>query len=492
MNNFLRILVLVSIPLLSKAQFSYTFVTTPVSAEVYVNGIKKYTTPCKVKFFWHNKVNGKIIFAVSAPGYKTWTDTISKKPLHLVYEKDIQLERDYPSFQLDSNQVAVGFDKLLADFKDGSVVGNVYNRDGTMDQIKWDGNVKIGSADFERTFYETISKSGFKTPFSVNNKLFSDDEDHETELPRYVVGVRLVDYSVKVSPDKHKSYGVRKRKGATYMKLKWQILDKKTDKVVSTYVTQDTSNYTMSFYSNYVDNSQAFTDGLIDFINNSNLYQLVKNAKQINSYEVASQDSSKVQYIIPKPDIPTFTTRSDMIQFAQPACVTIITDGGSGSGVIINAKGYVLSAYHVVDGVNKIQVQFSSGIKLDAKVLAYDKPNDVVLLDINGSGFHALPVDTLDDTKLGAEVVTIGTPAEIDLGQSVASGILSGKRMMDKKVYLQADIAVSPGNSGGPLLNSEGQIIGIVQSKIIGKGVEGIGFAIPVDRAMKALGIQEK
>jgi S1-C subfamily serine protease len=91
---------------------------------------------------------------------------------------------------------------------------------------------------------------------------------------------------------------------------------------------------------------------------------------------------------------------------------------------------------------------------------------------------------------MGDEVITIGTPADLLLGQSVARGIVSGKRRFDDLVYLQTDMAVSPGNSGGPVINSKGEIIGLVQGKIIGKGVEGICFAIPIERALQVLRIQ--
>ena len=78
----------------------------------------------------------------------------------------------------------------------------------------------------------------------------------------------------------------------------------------------------------------------------------------------------------------------------------------------------------------------------------------------------------------------------MELGQSVAKGILSGKRKIKDKIYIQTDMAVSPGNSGGPLLNEKGEIIGIVQRKIVDEGVEGIGFAIPIDKAIEILNIE--
>ena len=81
--------------------------------------------------------------------------------------------------------------------------------------------------------------------------------------------------------------------------------------------------------------------------------------------------------------------------------------------LIINDNGYVMTAYHVVDGANKIDVKFSSGLKLKATLVAYDYPNDVAILDITGEGFQALPLNTKDDSGLGINVLTIGYSCRI-------------------------------------------------------------------------------
>jgi hypothetical protein len=84
----------------------------------------------------------------------------------------------------------------------------------------------------------------------------------------------------------------------------------------------------------------------------------------------------------------------------------------------------------------------------------------------------------------------IGTPGDVELGQSVSKGILSGKRKVSEIIYLQTYVAVSPGNSGGPLIDERGQIVGIIQRKLVGAGIEGVGFALPIETAMKQLGLE--
>lgn len=337
-------------------------------------------------------------------------------------------------------------------------------------------------------FYQVLTDEGFQTPFNGKEVLFTDDED-KIRLPRYLVGAEITKFNINLLLDKGLD-GDDEIKGTTVMDINWKVLDKKTNRVVLTHSNKNEAHYRLSRFNKYPDNLMVFEEALYEFLRNSAFNELLNNSEVSIDYAMTSDSSSNEQRIITNPVIPDFERLSDMIKFANPACVTIITDGGFGSGVVINSEGYVLSAYHVVEGVNQIDVKFSNGLTLNADIIAYDSTNDIVMLDINGSGFPALPVSTAKDVPLGEEVITIGTPASIDLGQSIAKGLVSGKRLIEDRVYLQADIAVSPGNSGGPLLNAKGEIVGIVQSKIVTEGVEGIGFALPMDKALEMLNLK--
>jgi serine protease Do len=124
-------------------------------------------------------------------------------------------------------------------------------------------------------------------------------------------------------------------------------------------------------------------------------------------------------------------------------------------------------------------------------LVAENKKRDVALLKVVGNGYRALPIN-LDDNinKVGADVIAIGTPQDISLGQSVTKGIISGKRVFEDLQYIQTDVSINSGNSGGALINNNGEVIGIIVSKLIGSGVEGLGFAIPINSALQDLNIQ--
>jgi serine protease Do len=167
---------------------------------------------------------------------------------------------------------------------------------------------------------------------------------------------------------------------------------------------------------------------------------------------------------------------------------------GLGTGMIMDAKGHILTNNHVVGGATKIQVVLASGKQYPAKVVGTDPKTDLAVIEIGAK--EGLPYVTFGDSdkiEVGTWVVAIGQP--LGLYQTVTQGIISAKHrtgIMDPSTYqdyLQTDAAINPGNSGGPLLNLEGEVIG-VNAAIASQsgGFEGIGFAIPCNMALYIAG----
>ena len=163
---------------------------------------------------------------------------------------------------------------------------------------------------------------------------------------------------------------------------------------------------------------------------------------------------------------------------------------GLGTGMIMDAKGHILTNNHVVGGASKIQVLLANGRRYPASLVGADQKTDLAVIKISAK--EALPYVTFGDsdkTKVGDWVVAIGHPRGLD--QTVTQGIISAKHrqgIMEPSSYqdfLQTDAAINPGNSGGPLLNLQGDVIG-VNAAIASQsgGYEGIGFAIPSNMAL--------
>lgn len=159
---------------------------------------------------------------------------------------------------------------------------------------------------------------------------------------------------------------------------------------------------------------------------------------------------------------------------------------GIGSGFIISADGYIMTNSHVVDGAESIYVTLSDKREFKAKLIGQDKRTDVALVKVEATGLNTLPLGDSDKIRVGERVLAIGSPFGLD--NTVTAGIVSAKSR-DTGEYLpfiQTDVAVNPGNSGGPLINMRGEAIGI-NSQIYSRsgGSMGISFAIPIDEAMR-------
>jgi len=161
-------------------------------------------------------------------------------------------------------------------------------------------------------------------------------------------------------------------------------------------------------------------------------------------------------------------------------------DRGVGSGFVIDSNGLVLTNAHVVEGADKIYVTLTDKREFTAKLLGADKRTDIAVLKIEATGLPKLPLGDSSKLRVGEWVLAIGSP--FGLENTVTAGIVSAKSRDtgDYLPFIQTDVAVNPGNSGGPLINTSGQVIGI-NSQIFSRsgGYMGISFAIPIDEAMR-------
>ncbi|MES2740809.1 MAG: DegQ family serine endoprotease [Pseudomonadota bacterium] len=159
---------------------------------------------------------------------------------------------------------------------------------------------------------------------------------------------------------------------------------------------------------------------------------------------------------------------------------------GVGSGFIISTDGYVLTNAHVVDGADEVYVTLTDKREFKAKVLGADARTDVALLKVEGASLPVLKMGDSNKIRVGEWVIAIGSP--FNLENTVTAGIISAKSRDtgDYLALIQSDVAVNPGNSGGPLINMRGEVIGInSQIATLSGGYNGISFAVPIDEAMR-------
>ena len=179
-------------------------------------------------------------------------------------------------------------------------------------------------------------------------------------------------------------------------------------------------------------------------------------------------------------------------QRVGPAVVSIRTDQGLGSGVIYDSSGLILTNAHVVEGARSIAVRLSDGRRLDGRVLGRDVGFDLAVVKVDASDLPAAPLGSSSDLKVGQFVVAIGNPYGLD--STVTTGVVSAlNRPISEgqqsyaQPMIQTNAAINPGNSGGPLVDLQGNIIGINTLVAAPQGypAQGLGFAVPVDTAKR-------
>lgn len=188
----------------------------------------------------------------------------------------------------------------------------------------------------------------------------------------------------------------------------------------------------------------------------------------------------------------------DVAELIKPSTVLIYaSDTGSygyGTGFFIGSNGYIATNYHVVQGRTYYSVTLYSGEKLEAEVIGYSEADDLAVLKIPGYGYPVPAIGNSDALRVGDKAIAIGNPSGADAPWSTTQGIVSalnrevtvtGTNTIEALTMIQTDAALNPGNSGGPLCNDRGEVIGIVARKMT--DYEGVSFAIPINGAMEIL-----
>jgi len=186
------------------------------------------------------------------------------------------------------------------------------------------------------------------------------------------------------------------------------------------------------------------------------------------------------------------TRVAELVRTISPSVVAIVgTLPGSahqdrlagGSGVVIRSGGDILTNAHVVADMQNIVVVLYDGSVYNGTIRFIDEASDLAVVRISRLGLPIVTFADSDDIMAGDTVIAIGTPLSFSLRNSVTKGIISGmdRGLSGEYALIQTDAAINAGNSGGPLVNMRGQVVGINSSKFAGIGIEGIGFSIPAD-----------
>ncbi|TVR41125.1 MAG: hypothetical protein EA392_02275 [Cryomorphaceae bacterium] len=314
----------------------------------------------------------------------------------------------------------------------------------------------------------------------TKSDLFETGGDKRSEKARYLLGGEITDIWISVT----------KLQAHAVMEISWALYDRRVREVIF-----ETRSYGFGKGSEQGRDhwDDSFKNAAENLAADDNFIGFLMTLDTDVTIEGEGEHAFEDMYLSPATPLSNLSG-SGLIKRCIESSVTILReDGAGGSGFLISTDGKIITNKHVVGEHSKVEVVLSNGLRLPAEVSRVAEDADLALVELEmGSGFKPLPLALGDESAfdIGDDVFAIGTPLAEELGQTVSKGMVSGKRVFDNKKHIQTNMSVNRGNSGGPLLNLKGEVIGVVTWKIGGDSVEGLSFAIPVDEITNTLNIR--
>ncbi len=423
----------------------------------------------------------------------------------------IKLERKLPSFD-PSPDFYIDIEKVISGVEYSTEVGA-----NTRWKFRFNEEIDLDQKKFK--MIEVLSKMGLKTLSGPSDDLFNTGKNKPRTADVLIAG-RIEKFTLKRGSGEagYSSYGY-----TSNIDINWQFYDRHNKEIIfketiSSEYFFESSLITEEFYNSVIENFYVLfgkgtnvksilenqTSKRVDFSSNVSTQGKTEELDEdsvsthIQSEKVVQSDLFEDEILfdeevkIPFVQLEKMDVFADLVALSTNASVTVIIDDrGHGSGVVVSANGYIVTNHHVIEKAKYIDVQFANGIILPGDIITSSEKYDLALIKVRAGGLTALPIAKDDENvRQGDEVFVVGAPGFKELGQSVSKGIISGKRSNDGVKILQTDTKISPGNSGSPLINMNGEIVGIINAKLIDEGVEGLGFAIDARYLYNVLGLK--
>jgi S1-C subfamily serine protease len=344
--------------------------------------------------------------------------------------------------------------------------------------LTWEnGRVEGEKASFERAFDEELAKAGFK--IEGGESLF-DENAGSADLK---VGVLIDDIQGRYCVD---CPNLLNRKGipaTVLLTAHWEIYASLERRVVAKVTTSGGANFRTKLQGSVLPPVlEAFRENVRLLLASEDFRRLV----------TAQGDASSAPASVTGPTPITFlgSQVGGTLTQAMASVAIVFAADGSGSGFLVSKDGYVLTNHHVVGGARYVKLKWSSGEETLGEVIRSDRRRDVALVKTDAKGRAPLALRT-SAAQLGDPVFAIGTPLDDKLQNTLTKGIVSAHRVYDGLPFIQSDVAVTRGNSGGPLLDEKGRVLGLTVSGRAPNGAPvGLNFFIPIDDALRALALK--
>ncbi len=339
--------------------------------------------------------------------------------------------------------------------------------------LSWqDGDQEVDPSTIALIFSDEMRAA--HVPAEERGSLFGNESAADLQ-----VGVRIVE--MKANLCLGCALAMDRWTGVVTMSAKWELYSPLDRRVVATVETTGGYGAPKSGLPGSADQlvNGAFRDTVRQLINNEEFRNAVVRRTVVATAPSALSPISLTVEGGPRP-----------IPEAAKAVVTVFANEGSGSGFLVSRDGYILTNRHVVGGSRFVKVRWPDGTESLGEVVRSDSRRDVAL--IKAEARQQQPLGFRSSAVLQGDVVfAVGTPLDAKLQNTVTRGIVSAMRTLDGLSYIQSDVAVNPGNSGGPLLDEKGLVVGVAVSGVrISDAPTGLNFFIPIDDALSALALR--
>jgi S1-C subfamily serine protease len=331
------------------------------------------------------------------------------------------------------------------------------------------------TAGFSNVYRNELIKNNYAVP-EIKETIFEEFGEKAKKQSELQVGIFIKEVNANLCTYSNEV------KGGVYMKILWQVYAPEIQKVVFETVTEgsyqsESKGKTVRDFFHF-----AFMAATRNFLSERGFYDVVKSgpsmvsAKQADVLKIKGADLSSNQSKIDVTNIRT-------------AVVTITGDTGTGTGFFISQDGNLLTNQHVVGNARFVKVRLATGRELVGEVIRSNKGRDVALVKTEPISVSPISLRK-GDLNIGEDVFALGSPLGHTFSTTLTKGILSGYRKIDDREFLQSDVTVLPGNSGGPLLDSKGCVVGITVAGVVVKGFSGMNFFIPIGDALSKLSVE--
>jgi serine protease Do len=342
--------------------------------------------------------------------------------------------------------------------------------------IPWEnGRIDADSASFGRAFDEELAKAGFKSDGSEES-LFANAAG-PADLQ---VAVLIDDVKGRFCTD---CPNILNRKGVgavVTMSARWEVYSSLQGKVIFKTTTSGGGVIPTRLQGSMEPAVYA------DFRENVRVLLASPEFRQVVR---ASGPAAQPQAALNPISFRRGSSAKRGLASVPTAVATIFAGGSMGSGFLISADGYLLTNQHVVGGAPRVRIRWSDKSETIGEVIRSDRRRDVALIKADPHGRPPLAIRS-GTTELGESVFAIGTPLDEKLQNTLTKGVVSANRMYEGQPFIQSDVSVAHGNSGGPLLDEKGAVIGLTDLGLYPEESKSLNLFIPIDDALRALGLK--